>query len=319
MKQPRSRFLLAAGALLASAPVRTGAQAPPTIRLGLVPNDDATAVLYASEKGLFRGAGLDVQLIPATNGGAITAAVAGGSFDIGKATLSSLFDAHLRGIPFTILAPAGFYEKSGDLRPTGLIGNKNVGLTDGAALNDHVVAVASLNSLGRVSACAWVDRYGGNWRSLRFVELPMTEGAAAIAGGRVVAAECAMPALQIALDGGTVKFFPMADAIGSAYLYTVWFTTRDWSRSQPRAASAFARVVADAAAYTNAHHAETADLVAAASKLNVDVVEHMTRWIAATSVSIPSIQIPLDAAAKYGTIAHTFPAQELIDPNAIVR
>ena len=32
----------------------------------------------------------------------------------------------------------------------------------------------------------------------------MTEGAAAIAGGRVVAAECAMPALQIALDGGTV-------------------------------------------------------------------------------------------------------------------
>jgi NitT/TauT family transport system substrate-binding protein len=184
-------------------------------------------------------------------------------------------------------------------------------------LHDRIVAVASINSLGRVAASAWVDKSGGNWRSVRFVELPMTEGAAAIGQGRVVAAECAMPALQVALDGGSVKFIAMSDAIGSAYLYTVWFTTLDWSRSQPRAARAFARVVADAAAYTNTHHSETAAMVAQASKLNVAVVEKMTRWTAATTVSLPSIQIPLDAAAKYGTIPRSFPADELLDANAI--
>src|SRR5581483_3813607 len=57
-------------------------------------------------------------------------------------------------------------------------------------------------------------------------------------------------------------------------------------------ARAFARVVADAAAYTNAHRAETAPLVAQAGKLNVAVVEKMTRWTAATTVSLPSIQLP---------------------------
>ncbi len=320
MKQARSRFLLSAATLLACAPVRVAAQAALTpIRLGLVPNDDATTVLYASAKGLFRAAGLDVQLEPATNGGAITAAVAGGSYDIGKATLASLFDAHVRGIPFSILAPAGFYEKSGELRATGLIVNKSIGPNDGAGLNDKVIAVASLNDLGRVSAAAWADQNGGNWRSQRFVELPMTEGAAAIAQGRISAAECAMPALQVALDGGNVRFVPMADAIGPAYLYTAWFTTRDWSRSQTQAARAFARVIAEAAAYTNSHHAETAAMVAQASKLNPSIVERMRRWSAATSVSLPSVQIPLDAAAKYGTIARSFPAEELIDANAIVR
>ena len=315
MKQPRSRFLLSAAALLAAAPSRVHAQGATPVRLGLVPNDDATPVLYASSKGLFRAASLDVQLEPAANGGAITAAVAGGSYDIGKATLSSLFDAHLRGIPFTILAPCAYYEKAGDLRPAGFIAAKSI--TDGAALNDKVVACASLNSLGRVAISAWTEQNGGNWRSIKFVELPMTEGAAAIGQGRIVAAESAMPVLQVALDTGNVKFIPASDAIGSAYLYTVWFTTREWSRAHPAAARAFARVVADAAAYTNTHRAETAPLVAQAGKLNVAVVEKMTRWTAATTVSLPSIQLPLDAAAKYGAIPRSFPAEELIDPNAL--
>jgi NitT/TauT family transport system substrate-binding protein len=319
MKPTRSRFLLGAGALAAGIPTVVRAQAPVPIRVSLLPNDDATSLLYAYEKGLFREAGLDVQLMPASNGGAVAAAVAGGSADIGKATLSSLFDAHLRGIPFTIIAPAGYYEKTGDMRPTGIIVDKSIGASDGAALNNGVIAVSSLNDMGRVSASAWVDHNGGNWRSLKFVELPMTEGAAAIGGGRVLAAECAMPALQVAVDSGTVKFIPMADALGSSYLYTMWFTTRTWSQAQPRAAAAFARVVADAATYANAHHADTAEIVAQYSKLSVDLVNHMTRWPLGTTLTARSIQIPIDAAAKYATIAHSFPAQELIDPNAVVR
>lgn len=295
------------------------AQDVTAIRVGLAPNDDATSLLYAVEKGLFAAAGLDVKLDRAGNGGTIAAAVAGGSYDVGKATLSSLFDAHLRGVPFTIVAPAGFYEKKGRLRPTGIIVNKAIDITDGKAFNDRVVSVASLNSLGRVSASAWIDQHGGDWRSVKFVELPMTEGAAAIGQGRVLAAEAAMPALQVALDTGTVQFAPMADAMGTAYLYSAWFTTSGWSSAHPRAARAFAQVIASAAAYTNGHLAETAPLVAREAKLSAALVEKMTRWTSGTTLTTAMIQRPLDAAAKYGTIARAFPASELIDPNALVR
>jgi ABC-type nitrate/sulfonate/bicarbonate transport system substrate-binding protein len=307
-------------ALGMGAPGIARAQEPDSaIRVGLVPNDDATSLLYAVEKRLFAAAGLDLQLDRATNGGTIAAAVAGGTYDIGKATLSSLFDAHLRGIPFTIIAPAGFYEKKGRLRPTGIMVSKSIDPADGKAFNDRVAAVASLNSLGRVSASAWIDQHGGDWRSVKFVELPMTEGAAAIVQGRVIAAEAAMPALGVALDTNTVQFAPMADAMGSAYLYSAWFTTRTWSSAHPRAAHSFAQVIASAAAYANSHPDETAPLVAREAKLTVATVLKMPRWTSGTALSAAMIQTPLEAAVRYGTIAHTFPASELIDPNAIMR
>ena len=155
MKQPRSRFLLAAGALLASAPVRTGAQAPPTIRFGLGPNDDATAVLYASEKGLFAEPGSTCSSSRRRTAARSPPRSPAAASTSARRRCRRCSSAPARDTVHHSRA-GGLLREIGDLRPTGLIGNKNVGLTDGAALNDHVVAVASLNSLGRVSACAWV-------------------------------------------------------------------------------------------------------------------------------------------------------------------
>ena len=52
---------------------------PVHLRLASAPDDDATPILYAQSAGLFRAAGLDVDLTAAGSGSAVAAAGAGGA------------------------------------------------------------------------------------------------------------------------------------------------------------------------------------------------------------------------------------------------
>src|ERR1700678_920343 len=108
---PRNVLAAIAVLLLAAGAARTAVAAPAlhTVRIETIATDDATPILYAQHAGLFAKAGLDVQIDKAGSGAAIAAAVLAGSFDIGLSNLVTLMSAHVRGVAFTLLAPAGTY------------------------------------------------------------------------------------------------------------------------------------------------------------------------------------------------------------------
>lgn len=49
------------------------------------------------------------------------------------------------------------------------------------------------------------------------------------------------------------------------------------------------------------------------------ILQRIPRIAFATDLRLAQIQPSIDAAAKYGTLKHPFPARELIDPNVPVR
>src|SRR5580698_1163326 len=115
----RNRFLHLAGAAATGvlAPRAVAAQtstAPNTVRVLIAPSDGVTAVVYAKHAGLFEKAGLDVTLDTQHNGAAVAAGVASGNYDIGNSSVTSILLAHERGLPFTLVAPAGIYRDGGD-------------------------------------------------------------------------------------------------------------------------------------------------------------------------------------------------------------
>ena len=77
----RSRLLAASAAVLALRPHNLRAQQLETIRLASAPADDLTPVYYALQTGMYRKAGLDVQVVPAQSGTAATTAVLSGAYD----------------------------------------------------------------------------------------------------------------------------------------------------------------------------------------------------------------------------------------------
>ena len=101
----RSWFLASALALGVAAPARLGAQPTSTrLRVGATANDTYAEVYYALDAGLFRKAGLDVEIATLNNSNAIAAAIAGGTLDVGVSTPLQLAIAFLHGVPFKLVA-----------------------------------------------------------------------------------------------------------------------------------------------------------------------------------------------------------------------
>lgn len=98
------RFALLAAALLLASGSANAQTALPIVHIGSTLADDTVAIAYGIRSGLFQRAGIDVQLIPATSGAAVTEAVLSGAYEFGKSSLVAIMNAHLRGLPVVIVA-----------------------------------------------------------------------------------------------------------------------------------------------------------------------------------------------------------------------
>jgi NitT/TauT family transport system substrate-binding protein len=301
---------LLALALLGAGPT----PAPIVLHVGLVPNDDAaTPLLYAQSSGMFAKAGIDVRLDVQTSGAAVTAAVMAGTFDIGKSSIVPLINAHEHALPVAIVAPASVW--NGKAEFAALLVRSDSPIKTGKDLDGKLIAVQSLNDMNEVATDAWVGSHGGDPATLRFVEIPMTAGVAALKAGRVDAAAFVEPVLVDALADGQLRALTGAyDAIARQYLFAAWFSTKAWVHDHPDLAHQFARILATAAQYTNTHHAETAAMVAQFTSIPVAEIEHMTRTPSGTTLDPSWLQPIVDAAVKYKVLTQGFPASEMIGP-----
>jgi NitT/TauT family transport system substrate-binding protein len=309
------RLLL--GALLALVLLAAGsaagtAQTPAVLRVGLVANDDAaTPLLYAQSTGMFAKAGIDVELQLQSSGAAVTAAVMAGTFDIGKSSIVPLINAHAHDLPVTIVAPASVW--NGKDKFAALLVRADSPIKTGKDLDGKLIGVQSLNDMNQVATDAWVSAHGGDPSTLKFIELPMTAGVAALKSGRIDAAAFVAPVVDNALADGQLRALPGAyDAIAPQYLFAAWFSTKTWVHDHADLARQFARILAEAAQYTNTHHAQTAAMVSQFTSIPLDVIAHMTRTPSGTTLNASLLQPIIDSAVRYKVLTRGFPAGEMI-------
>ncbi len=285
-----------------------------TVTVIASPDDAITPVLYAKASGMFERAGLDVQIAKGTGGAAVTAAVVGGSYDIGHAGLLALFTAHIHRVPVVVIAPGAYFQPQNPY--AGLLVSTAGGIATAKDLNGKIVGSATLGDLSTVAIMSWMEANGGDPKSLKFVEMPMGAAGAAIEQNRIYAASVTEPFLDAALQTGKVKMLGTAyAAIASHYLFSAWFTTSDWAAKNPALVRKFQDVVQRAAAYTNAHPDETAPIIGQFSAMQPGVFEHMTqRAYAGTRLTAADLQPLIEKAAHFGVIPNSFPAKELLLP-----
>ena len=320
MRTDRATFarLIAAATVVGSTGLRVrdaAAQDLPRVVVASLINDTATGALYAGHAGLFRKAGLDVELQVFSSGGAATAAVAGGAAQFGLSSLIGVITAHDRGVPFTLVAPAGLITP--DVPYSQFVVRKDTTYKTGADLNGKTVGCPALKDLDAIAIANWVDQNGGDSKTLKFVEMPAPVAAAAIEDGRIDGADLNTPTLARALEGGKVRVLAQIfDAISPRFINTAWFAMADYAAANRDVVARFAAVISDANKYCNAHHADTVALVAANAKLNEADVARMTRITFSDALRSQEIQPLIDVAAKYKAIAKSFDARALISPYA---
>lgn len=281
------------------------------LRIATTADDNSVPILFAQSTGRFRAAGLDVQIQQVGNGAAIAAGIAGGAYDIGKASLTSILTAHLRGVPFTIVGAAGIYDAKA---PYGvLLVPLDSPIHTAKDLEGATLSSGALNSIDEVAVRAWMDRNGGDSHLVHFVELPQVGTQAALEAHRVSGAVLNHPQLDAALAAGKVRVLaPVFTAIAPSFMSSGWFATTDWADKHRDELARFLRVLVETSRYANGHHAETVPVLAAFSGVQASVIEHMPRTIWGTSLDPGQVQPVIDLAAKYGMLAHAFPAREVI-------
>ena len=313
MRLSRARVITALGAgfALPLLPARSWAAGPIALKIAAAGDDDITPILYGQQAGIFAKNGLTLELDALGSGSATAAAVAGGSIDIGKSSLTSLISAHARGIAFEILAPASVYSDSAPV--AGFVVAKDAGVNAIRDLNGKIVAASSLKDLIAVATQAWIDDNGGDSKTVKFIELPSSAVAAALENGRIAGATMLTPALARALDSGKGRLLGKSfSAISKHFLIAGWFSTKDWIAKNNDTAHRFVEAFREAAAYTDTHRSETVELLANYSKISAQTVRGMQRSTAGRVVDPKDIEPVIAACVRYGVIDKPFPASELI-------
>lgn len=282
-----------------------------TIHIATSSDEVLASILYARNAGLFKAAGLDVQVEKQNSGAAIAAAVTSGTYDLGTSSIISLLNARRRGVLFTIVAPGAAYDARQPISE--LLVLKDSPIRSARDLDGKIVGIQSLSDLDTIATRAWADEHGGDSKTIQFVEMPMSAKAAALEGHRLDAAIVGQPFLTQALDTGKMRVLsPALTSIAPRFSQSAWFTTPQWAAVHADAIARFRRAVDKANAYTNEHHAEVA--AAVSEVLRVPSIElHGTLG---TTLTERDIQPVIDVAEKYHVIDRTLSARDLLAPAA---
>jgi NitT/TauT family transport system substrate-binding protein len=302
---------LAAGTAAASTfafPAFVRAQSAP-IRVGGLTSDTFCMGYYALDMGFFSRAGLNVQMLQFNNGSAQAEAAAGGSLDIGVGEATELANGVIRGLPFTILAGGSLYNTNAPT--TLLVVAKNSPIKTAKDLEGGTVAVPALVALTSTAVRAWVVQNGADLSKVRFVEMPLSQMADAVARGTITAAHLGEPQLTAGADVITPIAKPY-DAIAKHFLISDWFTTKDWLAHNTDVAKHFVTAVYDAQRWANAHHDDSMAILAKYAKYDLERVRGMRRSSYSTTADVRLIQPVLDAGAKYKALSRPFNASDLI-------
>jgi NitT/TauT family transport system substrate-binding protein len=309
----RSSFLiaLAAGAALPLGGRPAAAQTPANVLVASASDEDAIAALWAVQSGAFRRAGLNVTIQKASSGAVIAAAVIGGAVDIGKASAMVLLAAHAKGIPIVLLAPAAIY--NADAPNAGLIVAKDAPFKTAADLNGKTFAAAALNDIFAVAIEAWIDKNGGDSKTIKFIELPGSATADAIASGRVDGAMLANPNFTYAVASGKVRVFAHSfDVFARHFVGAAFFCTADYVAKNKDVVLKFRRTLYESGAYVNAHHDETVPGIATFTGIDPAIIRTMPRLTLGTSLDPKLLQPLIDTGVQYGAISHAFDANDMI-------
>jgi NitT/TauT family transport system substrate-binding protein len=285
------------------------AQQAPAIRIVTTQIDSGAEVFYADSIGLFKKAGITVEITRAATGAAIAAAVASGAADIGHSNVLSIATAHDRGVPLVIIAPSNLFVAR--LHQTALVIAINSPIQNARDLAGKTIAVNGLKSITEIATDAWLEQQGVSLASVKFVDMPFSTMPDAVAHGRVDAAITAEPEMDdgLAKKQWRVLSYPY-EAVQKQFMSTCWFTSVAWARAHPDLVRAYANAMQQTADWANKNQAQSGKILEQLTGMAIPPGNG--RVFFARELDLKDIQPVIDVAAKYGALKAPFPAADLV-------
>ena len=157
-----------------------------------------------------------------------------------------------------------------------------------------------------------VDKNGGDSKSVHFLELPFTEMSAALKAGRIDAAMLSEPVLSESRNDVETLGDPFS-AVAPRWTVGVFVASKAWITANPDLARRFVQGMYDTAHWANAHHADTAKIVAPLANIDLATFAIMGRSRYGDTLSVALLQPELDEAFKSGQLKTPFDAAQWVN------
>jgi NitT/TauT family transport system substrate-binding protein len=250
-----------------------------------------------------------VEITTLSNGGALVAAVISGALDVGLSAVGPVAQGFVKGLGVKIIAPAGM---SLSTAPTDItMVALDSPIKTAADLNGKTIAVNGLGNVLMYATQAWIDKNGGNSKSVKWLELPFPAMADALAAHRVDAATLAEPYVSAAKPVARILASPM-DAIAPIIPATTWFANGTWLQTQPAVAAKVVDVLRRAAIWANGHPKESGAILLRYTPIKPESLAAMTRSTFGVDIVPSQIQALIDTGVKYNDVDHALNASDLI-------
>ena len=240
----------------------------------------------------------------------------GGAADVAYGNVVSVIQARAHGVPLQFIAPGGIANAQ-----TGLVHAfvlKDSPIRKAADLNGKTLASPALRDLDSAMTLAWVDKDGGDSKTIHEVEVPSAAAVPFLQAHRADVIVLTEPAASQAAATGVVREIgDTLSVIGGSALVSGYTVVASTASSNADTYARFARAMHEAEAYTNAHPRETADVQAGFSGMTLDQILKTRRNVYPPALDAKILQPLIDVCARYGLIDKAFPASEIISPAAV--
>jgi NitT/TauT family transport system substrate-binding protein len=279
------------------------------VRVGAFPFDPFAEPYYGKGAGIFARAGFDLQISALANGGAVSAALAGGALDVGIGDLVTGVTAIGAGLPVVLLAAASLYKSTDDSALILVLKESPVrGARD---LAGKTMAVPTLVGQTSVATKAWLAQNGLSADSVKFVEMGQGASYAALQRGQVDATLLVEPSITPVRSTVRDIGHPF-DAFAKEFVFGAWYANRAWFEADVARTKRIIAAIYDTARWANDHRTETMAMLVEAGKYDPDRIRNIARSTFATSLQPALVQPVLNLAAQYKAVDKVYDAAALV-------
>ena len=281
-------------------------------KVGYMKIVDVAAMFMAIEKGFFKSEGLELETVPMAGGAVIVQGVTSGDLQIGWTNVISLYQAHVEGFDFKLVA-AGASNGRGKNESHAMLVAKSSPVKSAKDLEGKTVAVNTLNNIVHLMAMAWIDKNGGSSSKVKFVEVPFPQMEAALSGGKLDAVSIHEPFATGALEKGGARLLshPWGDVLARFHI-AGWFSSEKWIQKNKETTQAFIRAIGRGVDAIQADPEGSRAAMVKWAGLSPDLAGKIGLPIFDKTLSEKDLQATIDLTHKYKMIPRAIKARELL-------
>jgi NitT/TauT family transport system substrate-binding protein len=289
-----------------------GAGQPATIKVGVIPIADVAPLYLGIERGFFKEEQLTVEPQVAEGGAAIATSVVSGEYDFGFSNVVSLITARSKNVPLKIVSQGVSGHKTEEEAFDTLLVPKGSDIKQARELEGKTVAVNALNNIGPLSVNYAIEQAGGDYKKVKYVEVPFPDMIAALEANRVDAAWVVEPFASQGKAAGMNSLFAPFEEVSPDLTIATYFTTEQKIEAQGDVVDRFVRAMKKSLQFAQRNPDAVRKIVLTYTKIPEPAAQKMTLPNWSPDYNDASIEKTIELAKQYGFVESPVPLDELI-------